>query len=469
MNPGWRHVHLSDEESDEFVARIFKNRPAITRFWKRLTVPVVRSDVLRYLILLAKGGVYTDSDTECMEPIDEWIPEEYRNGKINAVVGIEWDSPPKYAFAKPVSFVQWTFMVKPGHPLMENMVSRAMANLELIARQQRKEVDDADLGFEDILFSTGPGGLSDSVVHHLQDQGIDFVPEMLSGIKEPKQLGDVLILPVNAFGWGQPHSHSGDPAYGKAFAKHKFDGSWFKTDEQLRAEAVNELGLAKPNEAPAAVDKAPEVKPEDKKAIEKVVEEKKAAAAAKEAEAKKVQEVVAKQKEAEAKELKKVVAAKEAEEIDPEEIDNSASENIVDAMDVLEEHEQLVAEEEEQAAKQKVIEAPGAGGVKPTFEKKGKLGKDGSVGAGRKSDPAQEKKATADVAIGKAGAKPAPVGAAAKAGPKAKPKGKSSETKKGKPAAAAKGKTSPGRVPAKKAAKKVAHGEFDSWLGESAR
>ncbi|PNS19651.1 Initiation-specific alpha-1,6-mannosyltransferase [Sphaceloma murrayae] len=241
-NKGWRHIHLSDEDSDEFVERMFKNRPSIVRFWRSLDVEVLKSDFLRYLIMLVKGGVYADSDTECVEPIDAWVPEEYV-GKANVVVGIEFDGKPEWSFSKPIGFVQYAFMVKAGHPLMENLVTRSMVNMETLSRRQRKEMPDIDPDFEDILFGTGPGALGDAVVHHIVEQGVDFRYEMMHDIKEPRLIADVLVLPVNAFGWGQGHSNAGNPAYGKPFVKHKFNGSWFKSKAQQDDETAGELGL----------------------------------------------------------------------------------------------------------------------------------------------------------------------------------------------------------------------------------
>lgn len=50
----------------------------------------------------------------------------------------------------------------------------------------------------------------------------------LSGMKEPRLIGDILVLTIDGFGMGQPHSHS--TADGSipdaALAKHGFRHSW---------------------------------------------------------------------------------------------------------------------------------------------------------------------------------------------------------------------------------------------------
>jgi len=41
--------------------------------WDRLETPaVLRSDFWRYLVLAVEGGVYADTDVECMKPIEDW-------------------------------------------------------------------------------------------------------------------------------------------------------------------------------------------------------------------------------------------------------------------------------------------------------------------------------------------------------------------------------------------------------------
>ena len=49
----------------------------------------------------------------------------------------------------------------------------------------------------------------------------------VQGLQEPTLFGDVLNLPINGFGSGQKHSHSGDTEYGEVLAKHHFGRSWY--------------------------------------------------------------------------------------------------------------------------------------------------------------------------------------------------------------------------------------------------
>ena len=52
-----------------------------------------------------------------------------------------------------------------------------------------------------------------------------------TGMTERRLFGDVLILPIDGFGAGQPHSNSkrnDNQGPGNIFVRHQFKGSWRK-------------------------------------------------------------------------------------------------------------------------------------------------------------------------------------------------------------------------------------------------
>jgi alpha 1,6-mannosyltransferase len=215
----------ADEGATDFVFENFRHRPSIVQFWSDLQQVVLKADMIRYLAMLARGGVYSDIDTSCLVPIDDWIPADLRNETINAVVGIEYDDTTYRMFVRPISFNQWTLMAKPGHALFETAVRRVMSNLEYVARRKRVQLRELKLEKMEVLEATGPGMITDAVLEVLKDHvehvGWDTFHLM-------KIFGDVLILPVRAFAGGQKHSHSSDKAYGPALVQHHFGRSWYK-------------------------------------------------------------------------------------------------------------------------------------------------------------------------------------------------------------------------------------------------
>lgn len=65
----------------------------------------------------------------------------------------------------------------------------------------------------------------------LSDRQNDLLREEVSGLTEPHQIDDVLILPINAFGSGQAHSGSKEPDKCDPFVVHSFAGSWRHEDQ----------------------------------------------------------------------------------------------------------------------------------------------------------------------------------------------------------------------------------------------
>lgn len=157
---------------------------------------------------------------------------------VNAVIGIEYDDTTYPIFVRPLSFSQWTLMAKPRHAILERAVQRVLSNLEFIARQKKAGgVGDVLLEMRETLEATGPGMMSDVVMEVLRDQigttgssgEEDVVVDwgMFQGLREPMLVGDVLILPINGFGSGQKHSHSGVEGWGRMLVRHHFGRSWY--------------------------------------------------------------------------------------------------------------------------------------------------------------------------------------------------------------------------------------------------
>lgn len=100
-NPGWDMRKHDDAQADAWVRHRFgltaagdsisardgaekKGRASnrgIVAAWDRLAEPaVLRSDFWRYLVLAVDGGVYADTDVECLKPIERWGDDPDWNG-----------------------------------------------------------------------------------------------------------------------------------------------------------------------------------------------------------------------------------------------------------------------------------------------------------------------------------------------------------------------------------------------------
>jgi len=91
------------------------HRPDILNTYFSLNIPILKADLLRYLILYADGGVWFDLDVSCEDtPIDNWVLAEHR--AANLVVGLEFDYDYQEDTAMYSQFASWTIMAKPRSP-----------------------------------------------------------------------------------------------------------------------------------------------------------------------------------------------------------------------------------------------------------------------------------------------------------------------------------------------------------------
>lgn len=90
-NPDWQYTLVGTEGANRFVRKHFAHDERVKRIHFGLRNHGPRSDIMRYLLMLVEGGVYSDTDVTCIKPVDQWIPPRWRD-KVRAVVGIEGDS-----------------------------------------------------------------------------------------------------------------------------------------------------------------------------------------------------------------------------------------------------------------------------------------------------------------------------------------------------------------------------------------
>lgn len=230
-------IHLQNsslvghKDGDEFVKSHFSHNPKIVEIYHNLTNVGMKSDMLRYLLLDAFGGVYTDTDTLAIRPIDVWIPEEFRE-KARLVVGIEFDrrdGGPWADIPHWLQFCQWTIAAAPGHPVFQKMIERVIYSVEDLSIIHGVPINQLKLGSFEVMNSTGPAAWTDVVFEQLQQfNPILSDTKNLSFMEEPTLIGDILVLPIDGFGMGQVHSAStndGSIPEG-AMMKHLFTGSW---------------------------------------------------------------------------------------------------------------------------------------------------------------------------------------------------------------------------------------------------
>ncbi|KAG9104613.1 membrane-bound alpha-1,6- mannosyltransferase Initiation-specific [Ceratobasidium sp. 370] len=140
---GYTHFFFDDDKANKWVGEVF-NGTEIGLVWDILGPGIKeieadrkgrtkRSDLLRYLLVMVEGGIYTDIDTKRLKDISQWgqgadIRGAESTGLPSVVVGIEADvgtrSDWHQWWPRPLQMVQWTFAAAPLHPILIDTVRR---------------------------------------------------------------------------------------------------------------------------------------------------------------------------------------------------------------------------------------------------------------------------------------------------------------------------------------------------------
>ncbi|KAL6453024.1 OCH1 Initiation-specific alpha-1 [Candida maltosa Xu316] len=231
-NRDHQHHVIPDEQCDIMIEELYKSVPDVARAYRIMPKSILKADFFRYLILFARGGVYTDIDTVGLKSIDKWVSgSDVILGKPNyagLVVGIEADPDrPDWAewYARRIQFCQWTIQSKRGHPMLRELIAK-ITDITL-TRDKRGELERV-LGKDeggDIMNWTGPGIFTDTVFEYMNSiLHVDW--KVFTGMEQPIVIDDVLVLPITSFSpdVNQMGAKSSDDEI--AYVKHMFSGSW---------------------------------------------------------------------------------------------------------------------------------------------------------------------------------------------------------------------------------------------------
>ncbi|KLU82944.1 initiation-specific alpha-1,6-mannosyltransferase [Magnaporthiopsis poae ATCC 64411] len=238
QHPGFIHEVITDTVAVHLLRLLYASVPEVLEAYETLPLPVLKADFFRYLILLARGGIYTDIDTYAIRSALEWIPESVPRNAIGLVIGIEADPDRpdwKDWYSRRIQFCQWTIQAKPGHPVLREIVSHI--TLETLRRKRLGLLETTD---KNVVEFTGPAVWTDIIFDYFNDARffdmtnskgpIDW--RNFTGMDMPKRVGDVIILPITSFSPGVQQMGAKEYDDPMAFVKHDFEGTW--KPEELR-------------------------------------------------------------------------------------------------------------------------------------------------------------------------------------------------------------------------------------------
>jgi alpha 1,6-mannosyltransferase len=232
-NPGFVHEVITDDAAVHLINYLYAAVPEVTQAYEAMPLPVIKADFFRYLILLARGGVYSDIDTKALKPTIDWLPADFDKATAGLVIGIEADPDREdwaQWYARRIQFCQWTIQSKPGHPVLAEIV--AAITEKTLQMRDSKSFLKGDALQKSIMDYTGPGIWTDTIFNYLNDhEYFDFSQRTTNvtysdffNLVEHKKIGDVIVLPITSFSPGVGQMGAKDTDNKMAFIKHDFDG-----------------------------------------------------------------------------------------------------------------------------------------------------------------------------------------------------------------------------------------------------
>jgi alpha 1,6-mannosyltransferase len=247
-NPDYTYRLFSDQEMIQFIKQEFSSVPSVLKAFNLMPKPVLKADFFRYLIVFAKGGIYSDIDTVNLKPVESWISSQStvfnETNDPGLIVGIEADPDMKnwrHYYARRIQFVQWTLQAKVGHPVLRSLITHIIQiTLDRARDDLLHQVVGKDAG-DDIKNWTGPGIWTDEIFRYLneliqsrnyfQDQSWDNYHQYLNWklftkLTQPIIIHDVAILPITSFCAGMGRMGAGPIDDELAYVQHLFGGNW---------------------------------------------------------------------------------------------------------------------------------------------------------------------------------------------------------------------------------------------------
>ena len=232
LHPDFIHEVVTDQTAVHLIRYLYASVPEILEAYNALPIAVLKADFFRYLILLARGGIYSDIDTMALKAAVDWIPSDIPPSSVGLIVGIEADPDrPDWTswYSRRIQFCQWTIQAKVGHPVLRNIVASITEDtlrMKKLGILSKKKIDKSVVEF------TGPALWTDMVFSYMnnpeyfkiENGGKNITWEAFTGIETAKKVGDVVVLPITSFSPGVGQMNAKDVDDPMAFVKHEFEG-----------------------------------------------------------------------------------------------------------------------------------------------------------------------------------------------------------------------------------------------------
>ncbi|MBK5719813.1 hypothetical protein JGH11_02885 [Dysgonomonas sp. Marseille-P4677] len=201
-HPDWMYILWNDKMMDEFVQ---KEYPQYCDAYNNLTFDIQRWDAIRFFILKKMGGLYIDTDYECLENIKPLIE--------NARFAIALDPDSHYHMINFPHILNHALMASiPNHPFLERVINEIFSEKVYKTSPENK--------FLYVMETTGPRMISQLYYSISLDEKSDIL------LLEPKYVTPFDLTQINMLKSGVENEEL-EACLDEAYAVHYYSNSWF--------------------------------------------------------------------------------------------------------------------------------------------------------------------------------------------------------------------------------------------------
>jgi inositol phosphorylceramide mannosyltransferase catalytic subunit len=195
INPRLKYQLFDDRACREFVNDIF---PQYLNTYDSFAFGVQRADFFRYLAVYHFGGIYCDTDMECLRSFDTFF--DLRGIVFSVETGISQQRQQELCYRHPFQIANCIFAAERNHPFFLKLIEKIVAIIAMHPQQTLDNVEDL----------TGP--------------------RLLTSLLYAEPPPDLVVL--DQIYWMAPSYYSRWPVLKtNVFSCHHFMGSWKNSDD----------------------------------------------------------------------------------------------------------------------------------------------------------------------------------------------------------------------------------------------
>lgn len=201
-HPDWTYILWDEKMMNEFVQKEYSEYLVL---YNNLTFDIQRWDVIRFFILKKMGGLYIDTDYECLENIEPLIE--------SARFAIALDPQSHSHIVNYPHILNHAFMVSiQNHPFLDKVIN------EIFSKKQYEIAIPNKISY--VMATTGPQMMSQLYSRLSTDEKSDIL------LLEPKYVTPFDLIQINMLKSGVENEEL-EACLDEAYAVHYYSNSWF--------------------------------------------------------------------------------------------------------------------------------------------------------------------------------------------------------------------------------------------------